>query len=485
MVEPEANRDFSVLLKDKFYDIVSMAKGRGYKIILLVDALDRFSKNTFSEHMQWLPDKVTLVCTSLSDFAAKPLEIHPDIRIEDMDSFSIAEAKAMIQRLYDFETKEISDSLLAKLLDKKDENGRFAYVSPLWITLATNILFGLDYDDFREIRVRNEQEGIKQIEGFLGDLLESFPCDAGELFLNILKRASKDYGSSLTCCSMAYIAVSRNGLREKDMSALPDINWDELNFAFLRRWLGRLMIETSASRQWNFGHHRLRQAILEKLDNKAKSLHQMLGAYFYGLPANDPLRISETMYHLVKADDKKNAAHFYATITKQGALDAANRTLTDLYEEDKSLIDWLSCAVTCLDDNLLRCKYVELLVNRLFGERTVFADYPDYLRLGKALVGQIYHKNMDAKQARYVGAICQTASKWCREMYGHVKADPESLLYFSRIQVDCYTDVLAHEPQNEKIKNCLAIALSDLGNYYMATGDTENAMDCFDRIMSF
>jgi DNA polymerase III delta prime subunit len=467
----ETNKPMPVLLKEKFLRLSKKVMDKGYKLIILLDALDRFEDNKIAKYMQWLPENASLVATSLpTDAATKPQKIHPDLKVEDIDLFTEAEARIMVARLCTDINKEISLRVLDALLSKRDASGQRACASPLWLQLATNVLFGLDADDFREMRSRNESDEADKIEGFLCDLLDTFPADAGELFLEIINRAAKDFGHELTHKSMDFIAVSQAGLREKDLAALMGNAWDELAFASLRRWLGRLITEKGDNRRWTLAHRHLIFALRKRLAPYEQVLHKSISNYLLTLPDDDPLSLT-AMYHLIKADDKPRVALFYAKTNKD-----VNYILTAFYNKDHSLLSFLSDAASYLDARQ-RCDYAEKLV-RHFSELP-WTDYDGYINLCKRLFHWIDTKTADMLQQRTIGFLCQSITQWCRN-----KNDHENLLYFSQIQVDCFTMLIKDNPPDEELKNSLAIALSCMGDYYTATGDMKTAMYYFEKILT-
>jgi len=468
-IADEDGKPFPVACKDKFLQLAETIKRRRYKLVILVDALDRFIPNVVAEYMQWLPDGISLIATSLPDAAIKPLKIHTDMIVKDMDLFSEQEAKNMVLRLCREINKEVPERVLNTLLSKQDKNGQFAYISPLWLQLATNVLFGLDVDDFSEMRTRNEKEEADKIENFLCELIGKFPVDAGELFIEIINRAAKDYGENLTNNAMDFIAVSYNGLREKDLSALLGNDWNELGFASLRRWLGRLLTESGENRRWNFTHHNLTETIKQRLNDKEKQLHQLLGNYLLSLPVNETLQ-TPVLYHLIKADDKKRAAEFYTTTTKD-----LNRALTTFYDENHDFLTWLADAGQELDVPL-RCDYAERLIRFAFGSLS-WTDYSGYISLGRGLFKNIDFDNCSLATKRVIGRICQDMSLYCK-----YKNDNENLGYFSQIQVDCYDTLLRQNPNDEVMKDAFAIALSVLRKYYTTIGDRDKAMKCIEKI---
>ena len=92
--------------------------------------------------------------------------------------------------------------------------------------------------------------------------------------------------------------------------------WDDLRFAYLRRLFRGQIRPRGALEQWDVAHAQMREAILSWLADRgatATDLHAALARHLTDLPADDPLRETETMRHLLGAGQLEAAAAYYAT----------------------------------------------------------------------------------------------------------------------------------------------------------------------------
>jgi tetratricopeptide (TPR) repeat protein len=111
------------------------------------------------------------------------------------------------------------------------------------------------------------------------------------------------------------IAVSRQGWREQDLADVTGDAWSNLLFASVRRAFRGHLVQRGASGQWNFHHRELREAVAEHFGTPPEEIrarHAELVAHLTSQPADDPLRRSELMHHLIGADDRPGAARLYA-----------------------------------------------------------------------------------------------------------------------------------------------------------------------------
>jgi tetratricopeptide (TPR) repeat protein len=159
----------------------------------------------------------------------------------------------------------------------------------------------------------------------------------------MLARAEKVYGARWARPFACLLALSRQGWREADLEGmLPAVagllfravgdgafTWDALQFAALRRGFRAHILQRGALGQWDFFHARARQAVLHRYladAGEVRRLHSAIADHLLKLPEPDPLRIRETMFHLISAEDGPRAARFYAHVEQPGE---ATRTLAE------------------------------------------------------------------------------------------------------------------------------------------------------------
>jgi hypothetical protein len=134
----------------------------------------------------------------------------------------------------------------------------------------------------------------------------------------------------------ASLALARAGLREADFARLwPAITneaWQPLAFATLRRSFRAHVVARGAQGQWDFTHAQMREAALARYlpeESQRREGTRVLAAHFGGLAADDPLHQSETMGHLIGADDQAGAAALYGGELTDGELAGATAALAE------------------------------------------------------------------------------------------------------------------------------------------------------------
>jgi tetratricopeptide (TPR) repeat protein len=107
--------------------------------------------------------------------------------------------------------------------------------------------------------------------------------------------------------------------------------WDDLRFATLRRlFRGHLRLRQSLGR-WDFVHNQLRETVrswLAEIAVTPQQVHVSAAAHLLALQASDPVRHTETVFHLLEAEDWGGAARYLASVESDG-LEGALETLVD------------------------------------------------------------------------------------------------------------------------------------------------------------
>jgi tetratricopeptide (TPR) repeat protein len=322
------------------------------KVILLIDALDRFEPTARAQYLSWLPTmmpkNVRMFCTAISGFEKNAVTYHKGLFTHHINVFSQPEAKEMLLTLCLKQHKSLPAKVESILLEKKREDGELASSSPLWLSLAVNIFLSLDRDDFEEIS-KLEGLGFQKIEAYFTQMANEFDPLPGPLFIYLVKKAGDIFGKVFTDTVFNYIALSRNGLREKDIEELfHNKQWDPLQFASIRRWFKTLLVLTGENKQWNLAHIILKNAITNKLDSgKVIHLHYSIAGHLRQLPKTDSLQISETMYHMMKADNKTMAADWYGNFkwndphTEGSSKIMAEAIISEDHEDKNQWVDWI------------------------------------------------------------------------------------------------------------------------------------------------
>ena len=332
-------------LQEKFLELLQLVSATK-RVVLLIDALDRFEPTARAQHLSWLPSlmpqNVRLLCTAITGTEQKAANYHKGLLAKSIDIFSTAEAKEMLDALCLRQHKSLPAKIEKIILDKKRADGLPSSSSPLWLSLAVNMLMTIDQDDFEKIS-KLEGSGGEQIETYLARLASDFSPLPGNLFISLTHKAEDAFGKSITNGVFDFIAITRNGLREKDLEKLlENRNWDSLQFANLRRWFKAHLVMQGDELQWNLAHSILRSALTEHIEEaQCKKLHDVIAGYLMSLH-NDPLKATETIYHSINAGNDKEAALYYSSDLTDEEADGATCILAEIITKNEDGLNIVS-----------------------------------------------------------------------------------------------------------------------------------------------
>jgi tetratricopeptide (TPR) repeat protein/energy-coupling factor transporter ATP-binding protein EcfA2 len=521
-------------LQEKFRELLQMASSQK-RVVLLIDALDRFEPTARAQHLSWLPSvmpqNVRLLCTAITDTEKKAVQYHKGLTTKSIDSFTTVEAKEMLNALCLRQHKSLPAKIEKIILEKKRTDGQFATSSPLWLSLAVNMLMAIDHDDFERMS-QLEGRGDQQIESYLMAMANGFDTLPGPLFLSLKNKAALLFGETFTAAIFNFIATSRNGLREKDLEKLlpaTNIDWDALKFANLRRWFKAHLVLHGEELQWNLAHSILKSALIQNIDEtQILRLNGSIADYLLPL-RNDPLKATETIYHLINVGNNKEAAFYYSSnLTEEetaGATTVLTETATaddkgfelvsnlpglvlnefesfhqllkrfiyelnDSLEVEGNLAERLAILIK-LKDNLEKTYgnkiaiesfgYDAAALNEKLGDIHQSMGHMEealkYFEKRSFLGKEFYEANPQNELLKIGLAVSyHRLGVIHREMGNLVKA-LKYLKKFSILQKELYE----YNPQDESLKNWLGISYSNLGEIHQAMGHMEEALKYYGK----
>ena len=311
-----------------------------HRVVVLVDALDQFEATTRARFMTWLPRvwplNARLIATAIPGEATQALgeragaETIPLPPLDQTDALLIS--KAICGRYHRTLEPDVLDALMAKT----GQDGP-AWGNSLWLVLAIEELNLVDADDFARATRSYTGAPAEQLRALMLDIVAELPTDVLGLYTATIERTEQLFGIYLARAFLGFITVSRAGWRESDFRALlPRVSgesWDELRFAALRRLLRGQIRQRGTVEQWDFNHAQVRAAVRQSLAAQSvveAEFHAEVVEHLLALSVDDPLRQTETMVHLLGAEDWSRAATFYgAASLTEPELTGATRVLAD------------------------------------------------------------------------------------------------------------------------------------------------------------
>jgi tetratricopeptide (TPR) repeat protein len=332
--------------KKAFAELLSQAAVRR-RVVCLVDALNQFDSTQAAQYLTWLPElwplNARLLATTLPGTVIA-LAKRRSVETLDLLPLGAGSVTAIASSVSDRYHTHLPDEIVTALLSHQLPDGVLAAGNPLWLELALQELMLLDGDDFSRAEKSYDGEAQEKLDALRLDIAWQLPAEIESLYQAMFRRAEKVHDSKGTHWAhglSALLAASRTGWRESDFEALlPELagdGWTNLRFAALRRTFRAHLVQRGASAQWDFFHAQAR-ATAERWalsDSEArKLLHLAIARHLESLPTDDPLRQTETMVHLIGAQDYLLAARYYSSDLDPGELAGATQALAWLCLRD-------------------------------------------------------------------------------------------------------------------------------------------------------
>jgi tetratricopeptide (TPR) repeat protein len=458
------------------------------QVVLLVDALDRFEPTDRARFMTWLPTvmpgNIRMLCTAITHTEEKAIQYHNSLFVKSLDYFSKQEAKDMLDALCQQQHKTLPGKVTTTILEKLRADGQPATSSPLWLSLAVNMMMVLDHDDFEKIS-QLEGRGDQQIESYMASMALDFDPSPGSLFLTLVTKAGQIFGKNFTKAVLNYLACSRNGLRESDLGRLipesEEENWDALQFANLRRWFNTHLREEGEGLKWNLAHSILRNSLLEEIELQSlKNLHHALASYIADLPTDDELKISETMYHLIQAGNARKGLDYYIGKLTEEETAGATKVLTEALPIGKIGIHWTGAMIEAASiDDEKTWALAKLFIYDLHDALAVEGNLESRLQTLEPLIKQLKRTNLKYINDEYHGYHYAGLNDKLGAIHYKMGHMDDALNYFDD-GVKLFRELCNSHPKSESLKYGQAISYERLGSIHQAMGQMEEALKFYE-----
>lgn len=285
---------------DRMKDLCAWYAEKSEKeLVILVDAADQLTADEARERLRFIPqdlsDKVKVVCSFLDTF--HPRYYSGQEETERVRPLEEPDKREVVKGILSFLRRELSEPVIDRIVGKRGA------ANPLYLNLAVQRLVMMDKSDFEKIVERGD--GIEAITARQLEVVDRLPEKLDELCMDIVHTASGKLGGYLAELAVQYIAVSRYGLREKDLEGIltaRGLEWNSLDFTLFIRYMKSFFLLRDDGR-WDFTHRSIREGF-RKHSADAKKLHREILEYLKKLDVRDEMRVQEIAYHCYGADDK-------------------------------------------------------------------------------------------------------------------------------------------------------------------------------------
>ena len=338
-VDPVPKTEGADALDARFASLLRTLAARK-RVVVIVDGLEQFEQTPRGRFLPWLPKpwppNMVLFATAAPGDASRSLAERPGIEMAALPPLDAGEARHIAKEICARYHRALEPDVLHALVGRTSPAG-LACSHPLWLAMAVEELNLLDADDFQRIGRSRSGTPAERLQSLMLDIVSSLPPTADALYGVIFDRADELFGSRCALAFLGLIGSSRGGWREADFRAvlprLADEPWDGLRFAALRRVFRGQLRQHGVLGQWDVNHSQMRAAALSRVTaawGDVVRVHTAIVDHLVALEADDPLRVSETAWHLLAIDDWRRTASYYGDPSlTDAAIESAIRTLAD------------------------------------------------------------------------------------------------------------------------------------------------------------
>jgi tetratricopeptide (TPR) repeat protein len=460
------------------------------RVVILMDAMNQMEPVSTARLLGRLyadlPSNVRVVSTTVPSHTGPILPEGPAIECLPLPPIDEREAREIARGVSKRYHRELDESVMDALIAARGPS-RPAWSVPLWLVIAAEELNLLDADDFALARRTYSGREDQRVTAFMCDRILSMPLDIPGLYRSGIVRASDIFGQNLAAAFLGAIAVSRSGWRELDFRVLlPGLTgnaWDELQFASFRRMFRGNLRKQEPIGLWSFHHTQMRAAVrtwLSDIGTDSRVIHATIADHLLALPANDPLRRSEVMLHLIESEDWKKAANYLggADLDKSNEAGASN-VLADMirWPVERTQEDGAHSIGRLLDegDDALKSRVADRLLKMYYGiqGRCSLASEEVLVLAIKDCLSDLVTRDLNNGRLLERYALSVVWLGHLRRDQGDLEAALASQNLAAELRKRAAT-IGGSEPSGEASGNSL-----NVGDALLAKGDFDRALACF------
>lgn len=274
------------------------------RCVILIDGLELLGGSELVERLDFvapvLNDRIRLVVTCSDEFPLQRMA-----QIKQIGLPTEAEMRMMITAQLVYHRKELSHNAVEALANKA------VGTVPLYMTMLIQRLLMMNQLDFQQIY---QLQGDNAFERHQISLIQQSDSTISGLLMQNIAMATERLQDDAVQTAIRWLAISRYGLRETDLTALlalDQLQWSPLKFSRFRWYMGNFFLERD-DQYLDFANRSLRQNMLDQIED-LQVWHRRLLKYMASLPPEDEFRRRHFVYHCVLARD---AEAFKAHLTQ-------------------------------------------------------------------------------------------------------------------------------------------------------------------------
>ncbi|MDV0441597.1 tetratricopeptide repeat protein [Methanorbis furvi] len=283
--------------------------------VILIDALDQLLQDENARNLEFLPEilpegSVVLISCLANHRISEHLPLMRSAEEWQLPELSDQDIRDAIHGILFANRKELDKRVIEELLQKSG-TGNILYLS---MVLQRLIMF--DTEDFAEIAaLEKEMNPDDAVSNYMIRIIHELPEDLEGMCVALIDEAGERINASLVDTATDLIAASRYGLRETDLAEIfsaHDLVWDTVDFTLLKRYLAIYFMELGDGRV-NFTHKSIREGLRNDTE-RLPEYRQWIFSHLAELKDDDPVRISEMVYHAYAADQQEFLIAYFGDI---------------------------------------------------------------------------------------------------------------------------------------------------------------------------
>lgn len=291
--------------KSRWRDLLFEYRNKSKETIcIIIDAVDQLGKDDIRDNLEFLPNSLPedtyVIVSATPDFPVPKIwPYQNDGKLFKLEKLTLEEARKIIKSTLERESKELDNSIIESLMQKKE------ITNPLYLNIILQQLILMNNEDFTAIRKSGDD--IKAINKHLSEIIENSSDEVENLIVEFFNRMGTRINEEQTEKIFKLLALSRYGLREQDLEGIFKLNgweWNSLDFARLQKYLSSFLRERDDGRA-DFTHKVIRSSYLDVIsEEEKKDLNYKIYEWLDQLSQDDPIKEHE-FYLLAKKFDKK------------------------------------------------------------------------------------------------------------------------------------------------------------------------------------
>lgn len=498
------------------------AKNTGKRICIFIDSIDQLDASTIRDNLLFLPrdlpSTIRIVISCVDQF---DLSFWKDHVINMTNLKDDGEIDGILSKQLSSYGKKAEKSLTDAIRQKPYSH------NPLYLSLLIqrlNMMVKKDYDAIKRLADGGRYDHNTAGALYEKQLIEACPDELNAMCRHILNTASEQIGGKTAQLIVLYISASRYGLRQSDLERIfkiqqiveeqqffgnqqtleePQIfgnqqtiekqqffenqqtleeplflgnqhkEWNSLTFAQFYQYMRSLFIIREDGR-YDFSHLNIRDGFrgmsapfVHMPDtNLVSHLHRVILTHLESLPASDPLRMNELVFHCLMADDKSCLLEYLCEICCNSDIDKPYESIQSKILRAAARSIYEICTATPRTNSVKKTCAETCETTADTTADTTAANHTDWFCevLGKC--EPFEHPEKTVAILRFV--------------YRYLTKAFYDSFYEMTVQEKIYTkclklaEALHHEMDNEDSRHILADACYHLGNVCHRQGGTLN-----------